>query len=40
MTVPICWCDIVSQNETDESAETAMNVSLLARAIHMGMLLL
>ena len=40
MIDPIFLCDVVSQNETDDSAETAMNVSLLARAIHMGLLLL
>ena len=34
MTDPICSCVVVSQNETDNLAETAMNVLLLASAMH------
>ena len=40
MAVPICLCVIVSHKETEERAEAAMNVPLLARAMHVGLVLL
>ena len=39
MTAPICLCVVASHKETDESAEAAMNAPLLAKAMHMGLLL-
>ena len=40
MTKPICSCVEVSQNETDEFAEAAMNAPLLDREMHVGLLVL
>ena len=38
MTDPIRLRVVVSQNDTEESAKAAMNVPLLARAMHPGCL--
>ena len=39
-TDPICCCVVVSHTETDEPAEAATNVPLLARAMHLTSLVL
>jgi len=36
MAIPICSWLVVSQNDTEEPAEAAMNVPLLARVMHVG----
>ena len=40
MTDPICSCVAVSQNDIDELAQAAMNVPLLASAMHIAFMLL
>ena len=35
-TTPICWCVVVSHNETEGYAEAAMNVPSLDRAMYLG----
>jgi len=40
MTAPICSCVVVSHKETNEFAEAAMNVPLLAGVMHVDLLLL
>ena len=37
MTEPICSCVEVSQNETDEFAEAAMNAPSLDSEMHVGL---
>jgi hypothetical protein len=40
MADPICSRVVVSQNETDEPVETAINVLLFASVMHLAFLLL